>query len=85
MKKWVLLSVNILIIIIIMINRDMLYAWISADNTPYFPLVFITVTIFAIFPVIPFGIVGGIMGAKYGLLWGSIVNISASTFAAMII
>lgn len=85
LKKWVLLSVNIFIIVIILVKKDMLYAWISANNTAYFPLVFIMVTMLAIFPFIPFGIIGGLMGAKYGLVWGSIVNIAASTLASIIV
>lgn len=84
-KKWLLIGINLLLFLVIWWNRDLFYIWIADEEALYLPLVLLIVTLLAIFPVIPFGIVGGVIGAKYGLLWGSIVNIAASTLAAIIV
>ncbi|MBB6669442.1 TVP38/TMEM64 family protein [Cohnella nanjingensis] len=35
-------------------------------------------------PGVPFGVVGGIIGAKYGTIWGSVMNVSASTIGSAV-
>lgn len=83
MKKWILLSLNICLISFLIVKHDLLYMWLVSLDVMYFPLTFIVVTILAMFPVIPFGVVSGIIGAKYGLLYGGIINLTASTLAAI--
>lgn len=85
MKKWILLSLNICLISFLIVKHDLLYMWLASLDGMYFPVTFIIVTILAMFPIIPFGVVSGIIGAKYGLLCGGIINLTASTLAAIIL
>ncbi|OPG95161.1 hypothetical protein B2I21_28140 [Chryseobacterium mucoviscidosis] len=85
MKKWIIFGANLIMFILIFSKRDSLYTWIAGENTPSFPLMFLVVTMLAIFPVVPFGIVGGVIGAKYGVVWGSVLNVATSTLAAIIV
>jgi len=41
--------------------------------------------VLAAIPVIPFGIVSGVIGAKFGLAAGTLINIGASTTAAVLV
>lgn len=66
-------------------NRDLLYAWIAGENTFNLPLMILVLTLLAMFPVVPFGIVGGVIGAKYGVVLGSTMNVATSTLAAIIV
>nr|WP_276562782.1 VTT domain-containing protein [Paenibacillus anseongense] len=44
----------------------------------------IIATLFALFPVVPYGLFAGALGAKFGFFTGGIINILASTCAALI-
>ncbi|KGP77473.1 MULTISPECIES: TVP38/TMEM64 family protein [Paenibacillus] len=85
MKKWIIFCINLVVFMLVFMKRDLLYAWIAGDNTASLPLMFLVITILAMFPVIPFGIVGGVIGAKYGVVLGSTMNVAISTLAAIIV
>ncbi|OME78729.1 hypothetical protein BK120_23645 [Paenibacillus sp. FSL A5-0031] len=79
--KWVIASLNLATIIVVFWNMEVLIQWIDDENG-YFVVDFMLTVLLAAVPGIPFGIVGGIIGAKYGVIWGGLLNIAASTLAA---
>ncbi|MDQ8739050.1 VTT domain-containing protein [Paenibacillus sp. LHD-38] len=82
MIKWIIASLNIAVMLVIFLNMDVLINWIDAKENNDFIVVFVLTVGLAAVPGIPFGLVGALIGAKYGLLWGSVMNITASTLAA---
>lgn len=83
--KWMFASLSVAVMLIVFLNANELMNWINEDKDGDFIIVFGLVVILAAVPGIPFGLVGGVIGAKYGLLWGSLMNIAASTLAAALI
>lgn len=83
-RKWLILIGYAAIAVLLVLNKGSLIEWIkgSADNQLF--LVFSVTTLLAIFPFIPFPIVSGLIGLKYGPLWGGVLNVVASTAAAII-
>ncbi|WP_158081819.1 TVP38/TMEM64 family protein [Paenibacillus selenitireducens] len=59
--------------------------WVTEVEDGSSLFVFIILVILAAIPGIPFGIVGSVIGAKYGLIWGSIMNIAGSSLAAALV
>lgn len=55
------------------------------EENDSFIIVFLLVVLLAAVPGIPFGLVGAVIGAKYGVIWGSLLNIAASTMAAVMV
>lgn len=84
-NKWITVIVGAVIIGLTLWNRDKMTDWIAMGDSSNLAIVFLFVVLFAIIPVVPFGIIGGIIGAKYGMVWGSIINIGASTLAAALV
>ncbi len=58
-------------------------AWLQEDaaSAPAFGLAVLLATI----PGVPFGLIGGIIGAKYGFVQGGIINLAANTAASAIV
>ncbi|WP_261303620.1 TVP38/TMEM64 family protein [Paenibacillus andongensis] len=65
-------------------NKEDLIGWIqTTDSTPII-VIFLGAVLIAIVPILPFGVVGGILGAKYGFLGGGLLSLVASSFASVI-
>lgn len=84
-SKWIIAIINISIAAIILGNWENLSTWIGEENNGYSPAIFILIVLLAAVPGVPFGLVGGMIGAKYGIIVGSLFNIAASTIAAMLV
>ncbi|UVI32770.1 TVP38/TMEM64 family protein [Paenibacillus spongiae] len=80
--KWVTAGINVCVIILVLWKWELILDWAQVRDTANLPAVFLLVTLLAAIPGVPFGIVGGIMGAKYGIWLGSLLNLAASTAAA---
>ncbi|MFC0212758.1 TVP38/TMEM64 family protein [Paenibacillus chartarius] len=84
-SKWLIALVYIGGLAIVLSERDALGEWLtSRDDAGDAVLLFLAAAALALFPVIPFGIVAGVLGAKFGVVTGSIMNIGASVIAAYI-
>ncbi|MCQ6557625.1 TVP38/TMEM64 family protein [Paenibacillus mendelii] len=80
--KWLTAALHVIIIFVVLWNREMIMEWMEVRDSANLLVVFLLVVVLAAVPGIPFGIVAGIIGAKYGLMWGSLLNVAASTAAA---
>jgi len=84
-QKWLIAAFYIGFAGYILFNQEQWIGWIRADGgNLQLPIVFLCVVLFAVVPFIPFGVVGAIVGAKYGFWLGSLINLTASTLAALI-
>ncbi|OBZ17634.1 TVP38/TMEM64 family protein [Bacillus sp. FJAT-26390] len=84
-SKWMIVFINIVLLLVMILKWNELIAWLREEEDVFFPLVFIIVVLLAAVPGVPFGLIGGIIGAKYGLLNGGIINLIASTSAAVLV
>ncbi|MDQ1910470.1 VTT domain-containing protein [Paenibacillus sp. GD4] len=66
------------------IQQDPILQWLHNGERGEWPLALALATFLAFVPVVPFGVVGGIMGAKYGPLLGGFINTASSTAAAVL-
>lgn len=84
MNKLFLFVFYLFIAIVIFVFQDELLFWFqqTKDSSVFFTM-FIA-TLFALFPIIPFPIIGGIIGAMYGTFLGGFVTWVASTAASII-
>lgn len=80
MKKWLLAILYTLAMIAVFIYRNSLLDWMSEDHN--FLLSFVSATLLALFPVVPYKAVIGLFGYVYGSLAGAIICWVATTFAA---
>lgn len=82
MRKWPLLLSYLIPLSIGVLNRESIIGWIRDPESPLY-FVFIVSIIIAILPIVPFTLFGGIMGIKYGLLLGFLINWFGSLIAAL--
>jgi uncharacterized membrane protein YdjX (TVP38/TMEM64 family) len=88
MKKsiWILF-LYVIVLAIGYFYCDYLIHWIQYSNSSLLPYMFFLSIALAMFPVIPFSIFAGIMGAKYGIVLGALISwfggISAACFFYM--
>ena len=84
MKKWWVLSFYLVILIIGFFYKDLIFAWIQKSDPSDLPLMFFLSVITAAIPFIPFTLFAGIMGAKYGVLIGTLINWTGGFLAAIL-
>lgn len=84
MKKWVLVFMYMSCIVLAFLNKEYILTWIQEkESIDIVPLI-VLATILALFPVIPYGVIAGIIGAKFGIVTGGLMNVIASTIGAYI-
>ncbi|MGO4886894.1 TVP38/TMEM64 family protein [Anaerobacillus sp. MEB173] len=85
MRKWLILVIIYLLVIYFSFqNRDVFFYWLNESNISHLPFMFVISLFLALFPVIPFTLFAGVMGAKYGMFLGGLVNWFGAATAAMI-
>ncbi|GAE30893.1 TVP38/TMEM64 family protein [Halalkalibacter hemicellulosilyticus] len=84
MKKLIILIGYIIIGFLIYQYGDSLLQWIRAGGTDYAFLTIILATLFSLFPIIPYPIIGGVLGAAYGPFIGSIITWIGSSLASIV-
>ncbi|WP_047155244.1 TVP38/TMEM64 family protein [Aneurinibacillus tyrosinisolvens] len=86
MKKGVFLAIIYGIVLITAFYfRDFLLHWLHESDVSHLPFMFFLSILFGLIPMIPFTVFAGTMGAKYGILLGSIINWFGSVGAVVII
>ncbi|WP_078546442.1 TVP38/TMEM64 family protein [Litchfieldia alkalitelluris] len=86
MKKWMFVIIGYLLLFYFFyVYHIEILAWIEHSDTKQLPWMFLISTFLSIIPVIPFTLFAGIMGAKYGLIIGALINWFGSVAAAIII
>jgi len=83
MKKWLILS-YILLVLVGFINKEIVVNWIQTSDTRQIPYMIGLSTLFSIFPIVPFTLFASMMGVKYGVVLGAIINWVGSVIAAFI-
>ncbi|WNF35185.1 VTT domain-containing protein [Bacillaceae bacterium IKA-2] len=84
MNKKLLFGFYLIIAIAIFVFQDELLYWFQQTKDQSIFLTMFIATLFALFPIIPFPIIGGIIGAMYGTFLGGFVTWIASTAASII-
>ncbi|WP_409300849.1 TVP38/TMEM64 family protein [Peribacillus sp. SCS-155] len=74
MRKLPIVLVYLLVFLFCFMNKDYILNWIQESDKSNLPLIFLLSVFIATIPVIPFTLYSGIVGAKYGLLLGSLIN-----------
>ncbi|WP_163536429.1 VTT domain-containing protein [Gracilibacillus sp. YIM 98692] len=65
--------------------RDSLLVWLNESDSSQLPFMFFFAVLFGIIPVVPFTVFGGMMGVKYGVWVGAIINWTGTIGASAII
>jgi uncharacterized membrane protein YdjX (TVP38/TMEM64 family) len=85
LKKSLIFGIYILVAVALAVYRVPLIQWMESDAVWYLDiLIGLAGLLIALVPAIPYGIVAVIIGAKYGAIIGSGVNIVISVSAAVI-
>ncbi|HZG16597.1 MAG TPA: VTT domain-containing protein [Candidatus Bathyarchaeia archaeon] len=84
MPKWWLLILYAAVSVVAVVYKEPLLLWLEHGEAKDIPLMILIASLFALFPVLPYGVLGGVMGAKYGALTGGFINVAGSTIAAVI-
>ncbi|MFA9559588.1 TVP38/TMEM64 family protein [Evansella sp. AB-rgal1] len=83
-RKSIVLVTGIVIIALLFLFHEPLLQWIQNNEQDYVILTTIIATFMSLFPVIPYPIVGGVIGAAYGPILGAFVIWCGSTLASII-
>jgi uncharacterized membrane protein YdjX (TVP38/TMEM64 family) len=84
-KGWVF-AAYVLVAVTLFVYRDSLIEWMKSETVWYLDiLIWFVGLLIAFVPVIPYGIVAAIIGAKYGAIIGTCINVVISVLAAMML
>ncbi|MCM3760702.1 TVP38/TMEM64 family protein [Alkalihalobacillus oceani] len=83
-KKSFLVLSYVIIAILLSIYGEQLLHWLQSGGTHSLILTSVAATMFALFPVIPYPVIGGILGAAYGPWVGSGLTWLGSSLASII-
>jgi uncharacterized membrane protein YdjX (TVP38/TMEM64 family) len=82
-KVFILVSYALIALLIYLYGESLLH-WIREGGANYLFLTAILATLFALFPIIPYPIIGGVLGAAYGPVLGSLMTWIGSSLASII-
>jgi uncharacterized membrane protein YdjX (TVP38/TMEM64 family) len=84
-KKWLLLLGYLVAIVVIIMNKDPILGWLDDDRGNNLIFLIGAAVLLAMVPVVPYGVIAGMLGAKYGPLFGGLLNVLISTVAAVLL
>lgn len=85
MKKGFIAVLYLVLIFLGFVYKEALTTWLQhGGDISDIPYIVLLATLLALVPVIPFGVIAGIVGVKYGVWLGGLMNVVSSTAAAMI-
>ncbi|MCL7747388.1 TVP38/TMEM64 family protein [Halalkalibacter alkaliphilus] len=84
MRKSFVFIGYLLIAVLMYLYGESLLQWIRQGGTEYMLVTSILATFFALFPIIPYPIIGGVLGAAYGPVAGSLITWIGSSLASII-
>lgn len=82
MKKWLLSLSYILSIVLLLMYKEPILQWLQDDQADQLMPLFGAAVLLALIPVIPYGVIAGMIGVKYGPFWGGLFNVLSSSLAA---
>jgi uncharacterized membrane protein YdjX (TVP38/TMEM64 family) len=83
LKKWYIIFPYLLIISIAFIYKEALLQWINKGDATQIPYMILLSVFIGIFPVVPFTLFAGVMGAKFGPLIGGLINWCGAVLASI--
>ncbi|GAE24428.1 hypothetical protein JCM9140_355 [Halalkalibacter wakoensis JCM 9140] len=84
MKKALVFFGYLLVAVFMYLFGESLLQWIRQGGTEYMLITSILATFFALFPIIPYPLIGGVLGAAYGPVFGSIITWIGSSLASIV-
>jgi uncharacterized membrane protein YdjX (TVP38/TMEM64 family) len=84
MRKGFVLIGYVVIAIFMYLYGELLLHWIRQGGTEYLIVTSVLAICFALFPIIPYPIIGGVLGAAYGPFTGSAVTWIGSSLASIL-
>ncbi|WP_416150657.1 TVP38/TMEM64 family protein [Salipaludibacillus sp. HK11] len=82
-RKIFLLIGSLIVIISLVFYHESLLSWIQNNEQDRWLLVTVIATIMSLFPVIPYPLVGSVIGAAYGPTLGAVIIWTGSTLASI--
>ncbi|MGO4548225.1 TVP38/TMEM64 family protein [Paenibacillus sp. 2TAB23] len=70
------------LIAVLLANQELLFTWLAQGGIERLPWMIGAAIVTAAIPFFPFGLLAAIIGAQYGPIWGSLINVTCSTIAA---
>lgn len=70
--------------IVLLLYKDPLVHWMKDADASEIPVFIGVAVIIALVPVVPYGVIAGVIGFKYGPVWGGFINVAGSTIAALL-
>lgn len=83
-KKAILAIIYAVIAYMIYLNGNQILKWFQESGTEFIIFVIVAATLMALFPVIPYPVVGGVLGAVYGPVLGAVMTWTGSSLASII-
>ncbi|GBG07536.1 TVP38/TMEM64 family protein [Paenibacillus agaridevorans] len=83
-KKGLVIAAYAASVALLLLYREPIMHWLQEDSASHHVLLIGAAILFGLVPIVPYGIVAGIIGAKYGPYWGGLANVLSSTAAAAI-
>ncbi|UCZ51592.1 VTT domain-containing protein [Bacillus shivajii] len=83
-RKLIVTLTALVTILLLFIFHESFLHWIQNNDREHIVLTTVIATFMSLFPVIPYPIVGGVIGAAYGPMLGAFVIWMGSTFASII-
>ncbi|KYG28290.1 TVP38/TMEM64 family protein [Alkalihalobacillus trypoxylicola] len=83
-RKISIILIYIAVAILIFLYGENLLIWLQEGGTQFLLLTALLATIFALFPIIPYPLIGAVLGAAYGGLLGSTITWIGSSLASII-
>lgn len=85
MRKGLIFSIIYgVILLIFFYYRDYLFKWLNDSDFSQIPFMFFLSVVLSVIPIIPFSVFAGMMGAKYGIWVGGMINWFGSVGGAII-
>ncbi|WP_186438260.1 TVP38/TMEM64 family protein [Cohnella terricola] len=81
-KKGIILLLYVAGIAAIVTYKQPILTWLANGDMERLPWMIGVAILLAAVPAVPFGIVAGIMGAQYGPVWGTLINVATTTIAS---
>lgn len=86
MKRWLLAGLYLAAAVLLLFYRGSIAVWLEADGSwLHFVGVLLIGFIIALVPGIPYSVVAVLLGAKYGPVMGTIINLALSAGAAVVL
>jgi uncharacterized membrane protein YdjX (TVP38/TMEM64 family) len=72
------------LVVLAYVYKDNMLQWLQNGDTSSLPYAAFLATFIALVPIVPFGVVSGMLGAKYGAVIGGGISAAGSTIAAIV-